>query len=51
MKPGLQENIFHEQAPGLWSLKMDGPDFVHTSPKKQHFTKSPHIKVLLVNKI
>ena len=38
----LQENIFHGQALGLWTLKMD-------KPKKKTY-KIPHIKVLLVNK-
>jgi len=25
IRTGLQENIFHGQAPGLWPLKMDKP--------------------------
>jgi len=30
-------------------LKWTSPDIFLTSPKKIHFTKSPHIKGLLVN--
>ena len=47
---GLQENIFHGQALGLWPLKMDKPLFFQTR-QKNPFSKSPHIKVLLVNKL
>ena len=48
---GLQENIFHGRSPGMWPLKMDKPWFFSDKPEKNCFTKSPHIKVLLVNKI
>jgi len=49
---GLQEYIFHGQAPGLWPLKMDKPWFFSDMhPPKKHSTKSPQIKVLLVNKL
>ena len=41
---GLQENIFHGQTPGLWPLKIDKPEQIHC-------TKSPDIKVLLINKL
>ena len=46
---GLQENIVHGQAPGMWPLKMDKPWFYLDKPEQTHFTKSSHIKVLAVN--
>jgi len=42
---GLQENIFHGQARACGPWKWTSPDIFQTSPKKIHFTKSPHIKV------
>jgi len=37
---GLQENIFHGQAPGLWPLKMDKPWlFFRQDPNKIPFYK------------
>ena len=47
---GLQENIFHR----LVALKMEKTWYfsdIFLARKKKHFTKSPHIKVLLVNKL
>ena len=50
---GLQENIFSWTSPGPEAFE-NGQALIffrQAPPKKFHFTKSPHIKVLLVNKL
>ena len=45
-------NIVHGQAPSLCPLKMGKPLFFFRQARnKIHFTKSPHIKVVLVDKL
>ena len=48
---GLQENIVHGQAPGLWPLKMYKPLFCSDKLEKIHFKKCPHIKIKIRLKI
>jgi len=42
---GLQENIFHGQAPGLWPLKMDKPWFYKISSYQDFTNKQTLILV------
>ena len=46
-----KKNNFSWTSPVPVTLEYASPDFFQTITKKKHFTKSPHIKVLLVNKL